>query len=491
MESQQKLKETMEEENRNLTKKIMDTEQRLHQQMQSVIASTKKEMEVEQGLTKPAELATSDDQGGDPSFFSFPDKMEDLMDIAKSLEARQQEEIKLKDLMSKLEKANDEKEILSKEIDRLKIEVQDLSAKYSSSQMKLNEEISRSKETADKLSQEYTQKLMAMAKNTPESGVIQASDTEDSSALRSQVLSLIKEVYDAQNKCSAAIQASALKDDRIFELEHVINTLRLEIQNNRQSTTNLIQQLRSSTSQSERAQAENISIKQHYSGLQESFSKLVNDYKELQETFESYRMQMERQSRYPRQPSRETMEEINRLTAQVIAADEAIAYRDEQIAQLRAEHSSNSYSEEIHLLKYQADLFKSDFAAEREARTKLAEEKSKLHEEIEELRELNRTLKEELDNFNQRQIRDIQRRLEDHHPFVDADRQRGTPPQSQNNRFSGASWIHSQESQTAAGQRQDEDEDLQSFQQFDCPKCNAQFPDIDSLQLHVPDCIDN
>ncbi|XP_055881811.1 NF-kappa-B essential modulator-like [Biomphalaria glabrata] len=486
MKSQQKLKETMEEENRNLTKKIMDTEQKLHQQMQSVIASTRKEMQVEQGLSKSTNTTQpSSEVNGDSTFFSFPDNMEDLMHIAKSLEAKQQEEIKQKDLISKVEKSNEEKQHLLQEVERLKTEVQDLTAKVNNLQAQLIEERAKNRETTDKMSMEYEQKLMAMAKNKPDSKDFQAaSNTDDSSALRSQVLSLLKEVYDAQNKCSAAIQANTLKDTRIVELENLNDALRQEGAKYRQSTTDLIQQLRSINHQSEKAQAENMSVKKQYSMLQESFSKLVTDYKELQETFESYRTQTERQARYPRQPTRETMEEINRLTAQVIAADEAIAYRDEQIAQLRAEIASNSFSEEIHLLKFQADLFKSDFAAEREARTKLAEEKSKLQEEMEQLRELNRTLREELDAYNQRQIRDIQRR------FDDSERQRRTPPLN-TNRFSGAGWNVFPESQVPVVPRQDEDEELKSFQQYDCPKCSTLFPDIDSLQLHVPDCIDN
>lgn len=42
------------------------------------------------------------------------------------------------------------------------------------------------------------------------------------------------------------------------------------------------------------------------------------------------------------------MEEINRLTAQVIAADEAIAHRDEQLAKVR-----NEMDENIQLLQFQ------------------------------------------------------------------------------------------------------------------------------------------
>ena len=49
------------------------------------------------------------------------------------------------------------------------------------------------------------------------------------------------------------------------------------------------------------------------------------------------------------------MEELNRLTAQVMAGDEAIALRDEQIAQLRsqAQNSVGGQEEQIQLLKMQ------------------------------------------------------------------------------------------------------------------------------------------
>ncbi|CAL1528162.1 unnamed protein product [Lymnaea stagnalis] len=520
MESQQTLKVTIEEENRQLTQQIIAAEAKLHKQMESWMAMTKREMQAEQmysnqnAVTKSAQQQSASErfEKGDEALFSFPENVEDLMNIAKSLEAKQKEERTVQALHVELDEYRKKNQSLQEEMEKIKTQFKDLTDQHRETVSLLKEAQAQGKEAADKLSQEYEQKLMEMAKNRPDNRAIQASDTEDMSILRSQVLTLIQEVDEAQNKLSAAMEAINMKDTRIRELDEMNSRLRLDYQRHWQESTTLIQHLRSQINQQSRAEAENLSIKNQHQKLQESFSKLVTDYKELQETFEVYRVQMERQSSYPRQPSKEAMEEINRLTAQVIAGDEAIAYRDEQIEKLKQRSALESQQdEEIQLLKFQADLYKSDFAAEREARTKLAEERTKLLDELQQLQEYNRTLKEELEGYNQRQINDMQRRLRDGSMAGDtADRFRTTVPPSY--RHSGSTWNHIQRKhhlpknretlrliterskdhhmKASRGPRPEEDEELQSFQQFECPKCNAQFPDIDSLQLHVPDCID-
>ncbi|XP_059146709.1 NF-kappa-B essential modulator-like [Physella acuta] len=499
MEAQQRMKQSIEEDNRNLTKQLLASEEKLHAQMKSVIAGTKREMLVGKSSQGLAPHRAAAEENMDDTAFSFPENVDDLMNIAKSLEAKQVEQRSVEELKLQLSENNKAKQAMEKEMDKLKLEFKALSVQHKDVTTKLHEMEAQSKETADRLAQEYELKLMGMAKNNAQdTRTLQASETEDMSILRSQVLTLIREVDEAQNKLSAAMEAINVKDDRIKELEQLSTNLKLEYQRHWQESNDMIQQLRSQVSQYQKSQQENISFRLQHQRLQENFSKLVTDYKELQEMFESYRQQMERQ---PQRHSKEALEEINRLTAQVIAADEAIAYRDEQIEMLRQRNAHDSQlDEEIQLLKFQADLYKSDFQAEREGRTKLAEEKVKLLEDqeklivnIQELQESNRRLKEELDTFNQRQINEMQRRLREQsmHSTLESSNRYQTPPQQSYRPPSTYYMQESAASQQATRRPTDDDDDLQSFQQYECPKCGIKYPDVDSLQLHVPDCIDN
>uniref|UniRef100_A0A0B7BU47 CCHC NOA-type domain-containing protein n=1 Tax=Arion vulgaris TaxID=1028688 RepID=A0A0B7BU47_9EUPU len=537
MESQQKLKESMEKENRMLTKQIMEVEQKLHKEMQAVMAVTKREMQTEQMLSAGASLATTGNVGAStPGFtadlklekfadsearvFSFPKNVEDLVGIAKSLEAKQQEEISTDRLMKNLDEERKDKQILKDHIEDLDKKLKEMSILQEEKNKELEEVQERATKVAEKLAQDYERKLMNVTKNST-CKPIQASDTEDISILRSQVLALLREVDEAQNKLSAAMAALHHKDTRIMELDQMNQNLRKEYNEHWQETHTLIQNLQSQVSHQQKSQQEITYIRNQHEQLQYSFSTLVTDYKELQETFENYRVQMENQA--PKRIRKETLEEINRLTAQVIAADEAIAQRDEQITKLLNEVAETQQQDErIQLLQFQADLYSSDFTAEREARNKLAEDKNKLAEqndkllkELQALQEQNRIMAEELEGYNQRQMFDMQRRIQAETMNNDvASRLRVTPPlahdyrqQMQNYRYQAPNQRHhlpdyreatfndrqqqqvGNTPQLAAGQRNEED--LPSFQEYECPSCAAHFPDIDSLQLHVPDCIDN
>ncbi|CAG5117340.1 unnamed protein product, partial [Candidula unifasciata] len=529
MEAQQKLKESIAEENRTLTKQIMQAEQKLHRQMQAVISTTRREIEAEQlystgaASAAAAGLRLEKNTDDNKENFSFPENVEDLLTIAKSLEAKQREEISTDLLMKNLDQERKSKQILQDSIEKLEKELQEMHLKQAEKNKELEEMQQRAADTAEKLAQDYEQKLTDMAKNSY-SRPIQASNTEDVSILRSQVLSLIREVDETQNKLSAAKAALHHKDNRIMELEHINQTLRKENDDHIQEALILKQHLRTQISQQQKSQQENSYIKSQYEQLQYSFSALVTDYKELQETFETYRLQMERQP--PSKVRKETMEEINRLTAQVIAADEAIAHKDEQLAKVKNEKDEN-----IQLLQFQADLYRTDFNAEREARNTLAEEKNKLMEEnakllqdLHNLQDKYLAVTRELENYNQRQINDMQRRFQAGaaQNYEMPQLLRTTPPLAQDYRhqmpdqrpdtwhqsqdyWRGAQMHHPQDyreptsaaypsqgrvaAQLTPG-RQNDDE-LPSFQDYECPSCAARFPDVDSLQLHVPDCIDN
>jgi len=256
------------------------------------------------------------------------------------------------------------------------------------------------------------------------------------------------------------------------------------------------------------AQQENLSIKQQHHQLQVSFNQLVTDYKELVEMFEA---QKNKAQKGGGQYNKDLMEELNRLTAQVMAADEAIQLRDEQIRDLRGGRGTQSREaqqqelkkdEQIDLLKMQAECFKTDFRQERDSREKLVEERDALNEHIAtmrvtvaQLQDRNRQLTEDLAGHNQRQINSMQRR-------VHGGQVRGiapvnppmTPMTNPNNPrptiAGGASFPRSPVPPVGSAVDPPEEEPMPSLGRYDCPTCSAVFPDLDSLQLHVADCLE-
>lgn len=270
--------------------------------------------------------------------------------------------------------------------------------------------------------------------------------------------------------------------------------LQQEYSNHWQKTHDAIGCLNMQLEEQKKSQQENTQIKEQHLQLQMSFNNLVTDYKELVEMFETQKAEGQRN---PGQYNKDLMEELNRLTAQVMAADEAIAVRDEQIAHLRNQAQSGGQNEEIQLLLVQAELYKKDFEAERDARRKLVEERDILMEQVTNLRERINLVTAQMEGHNQRQISDIQRRLWQQNAGASSppgardgsDRLRATPPIAHDYRQHGATF------QPPGGPAMHhfppDNDEPQSLQRFNCPTCNSDFPDLDSLQLHVTECIDN
>ncbi|XP_012934622.1 NF-kappa-B essential modulator [Aplysia californica] len=506
MESQQKLKEAVEGENRTLQSQILQAEHKLHQHMQSVIQTTKREIQVDQ-MFGPVSTEMQPALGrGEGGAAGGQDVSENWKDLGQLTFRQGSSEVldTVEKMAAKMEEERRSKAQVVLQVEQLQAQLKELSVKNNNTEQQLQEARQEVQATAARLGAEYETKLMEVARQSSVQGTrsIQASNTEDLSIMRSQVLTLIKEVDEKQNNLSAAMAAISTKDGRIRELEESNHNLQKDYRTHWQETHSLIQNLRLQLGEQHRAQQENSLIKRQHHQLQMSFNEIVSEYRELVDMVEANKADMHGQSPHN---SKELMEELNRLTAQVMAADEAIALRDEQITRLkRAHNTTTNHEEEIQLLKMQAELYKNDFDAERESRTRLAEERDKLAEEMKALHERHRQLELEMD---QRQISDIQRRVwaggqarmatppTVPHPDYPG-RLRTTPPLAQDFRQAGAGGGF----YTGMGRMntpppnpappQGEEEEPQSLRRYDCPACNAVFPDQDSLQLHVGDCLE-
>ncbi|GFN84515.1 NF-kappa-b essential modulator [Plakobranchus ocellatus] len=528
MQNQQHLKDSIEEENRSLTQRLLQAEKQMHQQMQSAIASTKREMQTplqssrkEDKLpTLVTENETGDAEGAERLVVSYPDNPEDVIDTIQSLDAEKQRKQMKRDLERKVEEAEHAKQDLQKEVENLTSKVEQLELELNQQRQEAVEIQGRADTDIKELTQQYEVKLKEVVQQSRqhENQSMQATTTGDMSLLRSQVLTLIREVDEVNTKNSALTATIHVKDTRIQELEEHKRTLIAERAALMQEQSRLLQNLHNLNVQQERAQQENVKIKQQYQQLQDSFSSLVTDYKDLQEMFETkFQAQKQQAEEKARNPSRQMMEEINRLTAQVIAAEQAMMHKDEELAKLRAA------DEELEVFKIQAELYKGDFNAERESRTKLAEELNALREE-------NRLLKEERDLYSQQQIHSMQTR---HTGVSNPPSWPYAPPGSANmmvppragpnlpilqypgqpngtlsypgvpnGQYPASQNVHYREARPgsggvvpgagaiAAAPGGVREEDLRSFQQYECPFCRAQFPDEDTVQLHVTECAD-
>lgn len=359
--------------------------------------------------------------------------------------------------------------------------------------------------------------------------------------LKSQVMSLIKESQELSAKLDMSTKALEKKSTRVLELEKHISRREEEFVQSRRDMDSIVQQLKFSLSTSDdtinRERGEHATTKKQLIELRASFNQLVNDYKELLDTFDEYKASQLHQQQ-PGGQSKQLMDDINRLTAQTIAAEEAITYRDDQIKQLKSENArlKDEIDNTIPVLKAQADLWRQDFDAERNARERQVAEKETILQEMRNLELKNQQLIDELESYSRKSLAEMQRRhatptyqqqLQSHlqqgnqggaigyypGPQVTSPssyQTQHTPPRGSGYQYGGNMGYSSQQpvehgtddgdatkpvnppqlsqphSNSSAGSHQEEGDN-----QLSCPKCGVVCPDLDSLQIHVLDCLDN
>ncbi|MBN3283433.1 OPTN protein, partial [Polyodon spathula] len=193
--------------------------------------------------------------------------------------------------------------------------------------------------------------------------------------------------------------------------------------------------------------------------LQDAYAKLFEDYTAMVKVMDEMK-------------SNPSKEEISEMNERLVAAEEALAMKQQKIDEMKQQMFKQEQElETVSLFKAQADIYSSDFYAERAAREKIHEEKERIVAQLEFLQKQNSKLKEEMESFGRQSLNEMQ------HRHVS----RGASPQQ-----------NAQQLNVQGGARGAENRDWQ--QQVDipehaCPKCNEILPDIDSLQIHFLDCI--
>ncbi|XP_063792604.1 NF-kappa-B essential modulator isoform X2 [Pseudophryne corroboree] len=148
--------------------------------------------------------------------------------------------------------------------------------------------------------------------------------------------------------------------------------------------------------------------------------------------------------------------ELHELKQQLQEAEEALVAKQELIDKLKVEtDEQKGLTETVALLKAQAEIYRADFQAERKARERLHAEKEQLQEQLDRLQR-ERARIEEMMNRHSDTLR----------PSLPGSYMPYSNPQ--------AASFHP----------------VLELQEFCCPKCQYKAPDMDTLQIHVMDCIE-
>ncbi|XP_071462254.1 NF-kappa-B essential modulator isoform X2 [Marmota flaviventris] len=283
---------------------------------------------------------------------------------------------------------------------------------------------------------------------------------EDKASVKAQVTSLLGELQESQSRLEAAIkerqdlegrvraaseQARQLESEReALQQQHSVQVDQLRMQS--QSVEAALRMERQAASEEKRKLAQ----------LQVAYHQLFQDY---DNHIKSSMVSSERKRGM----------QLEDLRQQLQQAEEALVAKQEVIDKLKEEAEQHKIvMETVPVLKAQADIYKADFQAEREAREKLAEKKEHLQEQLEQLQREYSKLKASCQESAR--IEDMRKR------HVEAS-QPPLPPTPAHHSFHPA----------VPNQRRSPPEEPPDFC---CPKCQYQAPDMDTLQIHVMECIE-
>ncbi|XP_036373763.1 optineurin isoform X1 [Megalops cyprinoides] len=285
------------------------------------------------------------------------------------------------------------------------------------------------------------------------------SDSEVES-LKGQMTKLFKELQQAQTKLDDAEDMKKSLHDRCRDMEQNLAMLQAQLVEKQQvqaENERLKLQLDSMQSVSKMEQKRAEDEKKNLAQLKDAYTKLFEDYNELKE---------ERKKKEPLM----SREEVNELQLRLDAAEKALATKQQKIDEMKQEiFKKEQELDTISVFKAQAEVYSSDFYAERAAREKIHEEKERLAAQLEFIKKQNSQLQDELESLGRQSLNEMQNR----HVSRGANPHGGAPP-------------HTPQGARGADNREWEQ---QNIPEYSCPKCNEILPDLDSLQIHIMDCI--
>ncbi|XP_077330233.1 optineurin [Lithobates pipiens] len=302
----------------------------------------------------------------------------------------------------------------------------------------------------EKLSDLEKKTIQYMHKETETEPIVEQTDEERQAAellsgevemLKQKVEVLNKELYETNEKLNGAQLIKNKLEDRCFSLEKKLADNQFDVDERQKllcSVKTLELQVESLKSEIKMEQSKTEEQKRLMSALQESFNKQKLDYELLKKA----------------EAEKVPKAQLTHLLGKLDECEKALAKKQQEIDELQKEVNKHTEdAETIALLKAQVDVYCSDFHAEREARQNIHQEKEDLATQLALMLEENESLK------GMHSIEQLQRR---HVPSSE-----GPHLMSR-----GAESV-----------------EQPSLHIHTCPKCQLTVPDMDTLQIHVMECI--
>ncbi|NXQ58276.1 OPTN protein, partial [Anthoscopus minutus] len=275
--------------------------------------------------------------------------------------------------------------------------------------------------------------------------------------LNMQVCALFKELQEAHEKLKEAelIQKKLQEKCQVLERKSLAAASELEEKQQLIYTIKKLElQVESMQAEVKLEQAKTHEEKARYNNLQDSYSKLLPELTEAMKKIDEMKL---------KELDRVDKAVVEQLTAKVELAEQALAAKQLQIDEMKQIIAKQEEDlETMSVLRAQMEVYCSDFHAERAAREKIHEEKEQLAvqlayllKEQQNLEDLGRTSLAEMQSRHGARMPD-----QEHSPHLV---QRGTNSQD---------WP-----------------EQRNISIYSCPKCEEILPDLDTLQIHVMDCI--
>ncbi|NXG24135.1 OPTN protein, partial [Grallaria varia] len=272
-----------------------------------------------------------------------------------------------------------------------------------------------------------------------------------------QVSALFKELQEAHEKLKEAELIQKKLQEKCQVLERKSLAAASELEEKQQliyAVKKLELQVESMQAEVKLEQAKTLEEKARYNCLQDSYSKLLPELTEALKKIDEMKL---------KELDRVDKAVVEQLKAKVELAEQALAAKQLQIDEMKQLIAKqNEDLETMSVLRTQMEVYCSDFHAERAAREKIHEEKEQLAVQLafllkdqQNLEDLGRNSLAEMQNRHGARVPD-----QEHSPRLD---QRGTGSQD---------WP-----------------EQQNISIYSCPKCEEVLPDLDTLQIHVMDCI--
>nr|XP_038951273.1 optineurin isoform X7 [Rattus norvegicus]AAH86976.1 Optn protein [Rattus norvegicus] len=278
--------------------------------------------------------------------------------------------------------------------------------------------------------------------------------------LNVQVASLFKELQEAHTKLSEAELMKKRLQEKCQALERKNSATPSELNEKQElvySNRKLELQVESMRSEIKMEQAKTEEEKSRLATLQATHDKLLQEHNKALRTIEELTKQ---------QAEKVDKVQLQELSEKLELAEQALASKQLQMDEMKQTIAKQEEDlETMAVLRAQMEVYCSDFHAERAAREKIHEEKEQLALQLAIL-------------------------LKENNDFEDGGRQSLMEMQCRH----GARTSDSDQ-QAYLFQRGAEDMSWQHGQQprsipiHSCPKCGEVLPDIDTLQIHVMDCI--